>query len=123
MQAERFPLTETERQGDDPARAVAELGRFDEEALYFFDRVGLDVLFFEAGSLGDLGRVGGDVPASDGLTESDPDGPVGVVGGAGRAPGLLHLPIEAFEVLRLQAVELVGAKHPSSLRSSGRERA
>jgi hypothetical protein len=65
VQAERLPLAETERQGDDPTRAVAEPGRFDEQALYLLNRERLDVLFFQARRLGDLGGIGDDVPATD----------------------------------------------------------
>ena len=110
VETERLPLAETECQGDDPPRAVTELGGLDEEALNLLDRERLDVLFFESRSLGDLGHVGGDVTASLGLTEGDPDRPVSVVGGAGGAPGLLHLPVEALQVLGLQFVELVGTQ-------------
>jgi hypothetical protein len=110
VETERFPLAEPEGRGDDPPRAVAEFGGLDEEALNLLDRERLDVLFFETRSLGDLGHVGGDVTASLGLTQGDSDRPVSVVGGAGGAPGLLHLPVEALKVLGLQLVELVGTQ-------------
>ncbi|MFJ3306191.1 hypothetical protein ACIPSA_24300 [Streptomyces sp. NPDC086549] len=81
VQAQRLTLAEPERQGDDPARAVAELGRFHKEAPNLFDRVRLDVLFFEARSLGDLSSVGDDVPAPHSLAPSVTDD-----GGATTAP-------------------------------------
>ncbi|GHH83034.1 hypothetical protein GCM10017771_08830 [Streptomyces capitiformicae] len=59
VQPEGLPFPEPERQGDDPARAVAELGRLDEQAMHLLDRVRLDVLLFEPRSLGDLVRGAG----------------------------------------------------------------
>ena len=62
VQSERLTLAEPERQGDDPARTVAELGRLDEEALYLLDRVRLDVLLFKAARLRRPARAGGHGP-------------------------------------------------------------
>jgi hypothetical protein len=110
VKPERLPLAETERQGNDPPRAVSKLGRFDEQTLNLLDRVRLDVLFLEAWSLGNLSGVRGDMPAAYRLAQCHPDRAVHVVSGTRRAPRALHLPIEALQVFRLQALKPVGAQ-------------
>ena len=76
---ECFSLSQAQREGDDPAGAVAQLRGLQEEALNLLDRVGLDVLFFQARGPGDLGRIGGDVPAPYCLAEGDADRAVHVM--------------------------------------------
>jgi len=60
-QTERLALSQTERQRQrqHPTSAVSALVHIDQQALYFFDGVGLDLLFrlFPPGRLGHFGGV------------------------------------------------------------------
>ncbi len=109
-QPERLALPQAEGEGDDPAGAVAEFRRLQQEALNLLDGVWLDLLFVQARSLGDLSDVLGDVPAPDRLAQRNADGPVNVVGGSCGAAVLLHPLVELFEVLRLQPLQLVSTE-------------
>ncbi len=91
-------------------RWTSSLPRLRQEALDLLNRVRLDFVLFEARGFRDRRRVPDGVPTAHGFVERGTEGAVHLVGSAGGAAGLLHLPVEALQVLRLQLLQAVGAE-------------
>ena len=110
LEPEHLALPEAEGQGDHPAGGVPPLPGGQQNALDLLHRVRLDLLLFKARRLGDLGDVHGEVAPADRFAEGHPECAVGLVGSGGLAAAVLHLLVEALQVLRLQLDEAVGAQ-------------
>ncbi|MFJ3787647.1 hypothetical protein [Kitasatospora sp. NPDC090091] len=101
-------MAQAECKRDDPPGRMPTTSDLQQDLLHLTDRIGLDLLLFEARRFGDRGHVAGHVATPNGLAEGYPDR--GLVDSTGGAAAGLHLLVEALQVLGLQLLQAVRAE-------------